>query len=143
MATSDVRHTLSTENATRTVDVAYLPSVYLRGGDPLRALAFWVGKHPYQAVEDDSAALRAERIRALAELAPKLPSLAKDRRPAVRMAVATCFSIMARGGQAPTDREVWRTLLGLARYDDDPEVRAVAERAIDDLEHCGTVARAS
>lgn len=143
MAQSDVRHTLSTDNPARNVDVAYLPSAYVSGGDPLRALAFWVGKHPYQAVEDDSAALRAERIHALAELAPKLPSLAKDSRPAVRMAVATCFSIMARGGQAPTDREVWRTLLGLSRYDDDPQVRAVAERAINDLEHCGTVARAS
>jgi len=143
MAESDVRHTLSVETSARHVDVAYLPSAYVHGGDPLRVLAFWVGKHPYQAVENDSVALRAERIGALAALTPELASLARDPRPSVRMAVATCFSILAKGGQAPTDREVWRTLLGLARYDDDPEVRAVAERAINDLEHCGTVARAS
>lgn len=143
MAASDIPHTLSVESSARSIDVAYLPSVYLHGGDPLRALAFWVGKHPYQALEQDSAALRAERIGALAELAPQLPSLARDSRPAVRMAVATCFSILAKAGQAPTDREVWRTLLGLAKYDADDDVRAAAERAIDDFEHAGTVARAS
>ena len=87
--------------------------------------------------------MRAERIAALVALTPQLLSLARDPRPSVRATFATCFSIMAKAGQAPADREVWRTLLGLAKYDDVVEVRRVAERALEDFEHCGTFARAS
>jgi hypothetical protein len=147
MTQSDVRHTASGRPVPRTVDVAYLPSAYQRASaDPLRALAFWIDQHPYDApaeTEQERAELRRERISALARLVPQLHGLARDPRPSVRATFATCFSILARAGQAPADREVWRTLLGLAKYDADAEVRAAAERALDDFEHCGTVARAS
>lgn len=149
MAQSDVDHTVSTQSAARRVDIAYLPSAYARSaGDPLRAIAFWNGHHQYEppAVSDALAlreAMRAERIGALARLVPQLIGLARDPRPSVRSTFATCFSILARAGQAPADREVWRALLGLAKYDDEPEVRAAAERALADFEHCGTLAKAS
>lgn len=155
---SEVRHTTSAPE--RHVDVAYLPRTFQRdAGDPLRALAFWVGQHPYAEAaaahlahahaeeahpeEAERERLRAERIAALARLVPQLGGLARDPRPSVRATFATCFSILARAGQAPADREVWRALLGLAKYDDDAGVRAAAERALDDFEHWGNVARAS
>ena len=114
----------------------------------MRAIAFWNGQHQYEPATDSAAlavrgAMRAERIAALVALTPQLLSLARDPRPSVRATFATCFSIMAKAGQAPADREVWRTLLGLAKYDDVVEVRRVAERALEDFEHCGTFARAS
>ena len=149
MPESDVHHTVSTRTASRRVEIAYLPSAYARdAGDPLRAIAFWNGQHQYdQPTEAEAVALRdamrAERIGALAVLVPGLIGLARDSRPAVRTTFATCFSILAKAGQAPADREVWRALLGLAKYDDDERVRAAAERALDDFEHCGQVAQAS
>ena len=129
--------------------MAYLPSAYRRSeGDPLRAVAFWNGQHQYEPPTESGAlrireAIRAERIGALAALAPQLLGLARDSRPAVRAAAATCFSILARSGQAPSDREIWRALLGLAKYDDDDDVRAAAERALADFEHCERFAVAS
>ena len=129
--------------------MAYLPSAYARdAGDPQRAIAFWNGQHQYEPPTDTGAlrmrdAVRAERIGALAELVPQLVGLARDSRPTVRITFATCFSILAKAGQAPADREVWRALLGLAKYDDDAEVRSAAERALADFEHCGLVAQAS
>lgn len=149
MAKSDVDHTLNGESAVRRVDVAYLPSAYARSSaDPLRAIAFWNGHHQYEPPTDTGAvalreAMRAERIGALAQLVPQLIGLARDPRPSVRATFATCFSILAKAGQAPADREVWRALLGLAKYDDDAEVRAAAERALADFEHSGLVAQAS
>jgi len=149
MPERDVDHTVSTESAPRRVEVGYLPSAYARdAADPLRAIAFWNGQHQYEPATDTAAhdvreAMRAERIAALVELSPQLLSLARDQRPALRVTFATCFSIMAKAGQAPADREVWRALLGLAKYDDVDEVRFVAERALEDFEHCGTFARAS
>ena len=146
---SDVHHTVSTQEAPRRVEVAYLPSAYRRDeGDPLRAIAFWNGQHQYEPPTETGAlrireAIRAERIGALASLAPQLIGLARDSRPSVRAAAATCFSILAAAGRAPADREVWRAMLGLAKYDDDAEVRAAAERALAHFEHCGTVAYAS
>jgi len=138
MPERDVHHTVSTEGAARHVDVAYLPSAYRRDeADPLRAIAFWNGQHQFEPPA------LSQRVHALAELAPQLLSLARDSRPAVRETFATCFSILAKAGQAPADREVWRALLGLAKYDDDAAVRAKAERALADFEHCGMVARAS
>lgn len=149
MAESDVDHTVNGQNAPRRVDVAYLPSAYRRDvGDPLRAVAFWNGQHQYEPPTETGAlrirdAIRAERIGALARLSPQLLGLARDERAAVRAAAATCFSILAKAGQAPTDREVWRALLGLAKYDDDEGVRAAALRAISHFEQSGTIARAS
>ena len=149
MPERDVHHTVSTEYPSRHVDVAYLPSAYAHtAGDPLRAIAFWNGQHAYEPPTDTDAlrlreAMRAERIAALAELVPQLIGIARDPRPAVRVTFATCFSILAKAGQAPADREVWRALLGLAKYDDDAEVRSAAERALADFEHCGLVAQAS
>lgn len=149
MPESDLHHTVSTEKAPRHVDVAYLPSAYARdAADPLRAIAFWNGQHQYEPPTETGAmrvheAMREERIGALVELVPQLIGLARDRRPSVRVTFATCFSILAKAGRAPADREVWRALLGLAKYDDVPEVRAAAERALDDLEHSGLIAQAS
>jgi hypothetical protein len=146
---SDVPHTVSTQSAPRHVDVAFLPGAYLRDkGDPLRAVAFWNGQHQYEPPTDSGAirlaeAVRAERIGALAALAPQLVDLARDARPEVRAAAATCFSILAKAGQAPSDREVWRALLGLSKYDDDADVRAAAERALRHFEHCSRFAAAS
>lgn len=137
---------MSTHSAPKHVDIAYLPSAYRRDeGDPLRAIAFWNGQHQYEPPTETGAlrlheAIRAERIGALAALAPELIGLARDSRPSVRAAAATCFSILATAGQAPADREVWRAMLGLAKYDDDDQVRAAAERALAHFEHCGTVA---
>jgi len=59
--------------------------------------------------------------------------LAEDPRPELRVTYALCFSILAWVGRVPSDREVWRTLLGLSKYDDDPAVRAAAEEAARDL----------
>jgi hypothetical protein len=149
MVESDVDHTLSTRESVRHVDVAYLPSAFARASaDPLRAVAFWNGQHQYEPPATDDAsrlreAMRAERIGALARLVPELIGLARDPRPSVRGTFATCFSILARAGQAPANREVWRALLGLAKYDADADVRAAAERALADFELCGTVAKAS
>ena len=149
MASSDVDHTLNGQSAVRRVDIAYLPSAYARSaGDPLRAIAFWNGHHQYVVPADPATpelreAMRAERIGALARLMPQMIGLARDRRPSVRATFATCFSILAKAGQAPTDREVWRALLGLAKYDDDAGVRVAAERALADFESCGTLAKAS
>ena len=146
MPESDVHHTASTESAARHVEVAYLPSAFRRDeGDPLRAIAFWNGHHQYEPPTETGAmrireAIRAERIGALAALAPQLLGLARDPRPSIRAAAATCFSILAAAGQAPADREVWRGMLGLAKYDDEPEVRAAAERALAYFEERGTFA---
>lgn len=146
MLERDVPHTVSTQSAPRHVDVAYLPSAYRRAeADPLRAVAFWNGLHQYEPPTETGAlrlaeVIRAERISALAALAPELVGLARDRRPQVRAAAATCFSILAKAGQAPSDREVWRAMLGLAKYDDDEQVRAAADRALADFERCGTFA---
>jgi len=149
MPESDLHHTVSTQTAPRHIDVAYLPSAYARdASDPQRAIAFWNGQHQYEPPTETGAlrmreAVRAERIGALVELVPQLIGLARDSRPTVRVTFATCFSILAKAGQAPADREVWRALLGLAKYDDDAEVRTAAERALADFEHCGLVAQAS
>src|SRR5690242_3252217 len=100
MVESDVRHTPSTRDASRHVDVAFLPSAFARDeADPLRAIAFWNGQHPYVPVRDAEAsalrsAMRAERIGALARLVPQLIGLANDPRPEVRATFATCFSIL-------------------------------------------------
>lgn len=148
MPESDVPHTVSTHVAPKHVDVAYLPSAYRRDeGNPLRAIAFWNGQHQYEPPTESGAlrireAIRAERIGALAALAPQILGLVRDPRPSVRAAAATCFTILATAGHAPADREVWRAMLGLAKYDDDAEVRAAAERALEHFEHCGTVALA-
>jgi len=137
------------ESTPRRVEVGYLPSAYARDeGDPLRAIAFWNGQHQYEAPTQTSALrlgteVREERIGALAALATQLLGLMRDRRPEVRASAATCFAILAKGGQAPADREVWRALLGLAKYDDNVHVRAAAERSLDYFEVCGTVAKAS
>lgn len=149
MPRSDVHHTVSTPSAARHVDVAYLPSAYRRDeADPLRAIAFWNGHHQYEPPTETGAlrireAIRSERLAALAQLAPQLLGFSRDHRPAVRAAAATCFSILAKAGRAPADREVWRAMLGLSKYDDDPQVRAAAERALEDFEHCGTVPQAA
>lgn len=122
-------------------------------GDPrLRALAFWVGHH--QAAEPaPSIELRltldpgvrttvwARRIGELLLMVPELKALAAHPRPAMRSTAARCFAILAAAGQAPADREVWRLLLGLAKYDADEEVRAAAERALSALERHGAVAQ--
>jgi hypothetical protein len=150
---------VSTQSVPRRIDIAYLPRVYARdAGDPQRAIAFWNGQHQYQppvrdgigaSTHDDADAerlrdaMRAERVGALAQLVPQLVGLAQDPRSCVRVTFATCFSILAKAGQAPADREVWRALLGLAKYDADEEVRSAAERALNDLEHYGLVAVAS
>jgi len=149
MARSDVDHTLSTQSSVRHVDVAYLPSAYARSsGDPMRAMDFWIGHHQYEPPTDTDAlalhnAMLAQRVGALAQLVPDLKGLARDPRPSVRATFATCFSILAKANQAPADRDVWRALLGLAKYDDDPDVRRVAERALEHFEYCGTYAKAS
>ncbi len=152
MPKRDIRHTVSTQSDSRRIDIAYLPRVYARNaGDPQRAIAFWNGQHPYQwpsSTADADAirlreAMRAERVGALAQLVPQLVGLARDERACVRATFATCFSILAKAGQAPADREVWRALLGLAKYDADEEVRSAAERALNDFEHYGLVAVAS
>ena len=147
MPESDVHHTVSTQTAPRHVDVAYLPSAYARdASDPLRAIAFWNGQHQYEPATD-TARFACARPCVRSASAPswtwplRLLGLARDPRPAVRVTFATCFSILAKAGQAPADREVWRALLGLAKYDDDAEVRTAAERALADFEHCGLVAQ--
>jgi len=93
--------------------------------------------------EKSAAALHSDRLEALARLMPRLASLEQDDRPEMRALYALCFSMLASGGQAPADREVWRTLLGLSKYDDDPFVRSTADAALTDLERHGTVPRAS
>lgn len=128
-------------------------------GARLRALAFWVGHHqahqpaprigpaphdePAPSLAPDKAAraaLRDQRIGALVEMVPQLKELADDPRPAVRATVARSFAILATARQAPADRDVWRLLLGLSKYDDDAEVRAAADFALVALERHGTVA---
>ncbi|WP_084105019.1 hypothetical protein [Demequina sp. NBRC 110056] len=119
----------------------------------LRALAFWVGHHqagqpaprigPAHAVTPDAAArsaARNERIGDLVRMIPQLKALARDGRPQVRATVARCFAILATARQAPADREVWRMLLGLSKYDEDADVRAAADAALAALERYGTVA---
>lgn len=121
-------------------------------GDPrLRALAFWVGHHqaaqPAPSIErrlttdpGARAAAWARRIRELQLMVPELKALAAHPHPAMRCTAARCFAILATAGRAPADREVWRLLLGLAKYDDDDEVRAAAERALTAFERHGAVA---
>lgn len=116
----------------------------------LRALAFWVGHH--QAAEpaprigpagDDRAAreaMRARRIGELALMVPDLKQLATDPRAPVRATAARCFAILATAGRGPCDREVWRLLLGLAKYDDDADVKVAAETALLALERHGAPA---
>ncbi len=117
----------------------------------LRAHAFWVGHH--QAAEpaphiglastDDPGARDAARARRIGELVlmvPELKRLASDPRVAMRATSARCFTILATAGQAPADREVWRLLLGLAKYDEEPEVRVAAEQALAALERHGAIA---
>ena len=117
----------------------------------LRALAFWVGHHQAAepaprigpSLEQDSAArdaMRARRIGELVLMIPELKALARHPRAAMRATSARCFAILATAGRAPADREVWRLLLGLAKYDDDPDVRAAAETALTALEQHGAVA---
>lgn len=148
------------------LDASDLPRAYAAhpGESPLRALDFWIGRHQYraQAVAAEAAAeaevptdelpvldrrqreqARAARIAELARLVPLLKELSVDPRAPMRVTSATCFSILARAGQAQADREVWRILLGLSKYDEDAEVRAAADAALADLERFGTVARAS
>ncbi|MDN4482737.1 hypothetical protein [Demequina lignilytica] len=148
------------------LDATDLPHAWSGHPDtsPLRALDFWVGLHQYraQAVAAEHVAeaavpteelpvmdrrqreqARAARIAELARLVPLLKELAADPRAPMRVTSATCFSILARGGQAQADREVWRILLGLSKYDDDAEVRTAADAALADLERFGTVAHAS
>ncbi len=120
------------------VEPAFIPAVFARpDADPLRAHAFWTA----WPRRDRDGTLRAERIGALAGLVPRLRALAEDARPEVRATYPLCLMILAWAGRAPTDREVWRCLLGLAKYDDDSEVRDAAAEAIAVLERLGTVAR--
>lgn len=120
------------------IDPAFLPGVFAPSGDdPLRAHAFWTA----WPRRDRDGTLRAERIGALAHLVPRLRVLAEDPRPEVRVTYALCFMILAWAGRAPSDREVWRSLLGLSKYDDDPEVRQAAADALAVLERLGTVSR--
>lgn len=121
-------------------------------GDPrLRAFDFWVGHHQWAqpapslevrltADHGERTAAWARRIGELVLMVPELKVLAGHSRPAVRATVARCFAILATAGQAPADREVWRLLLGLAKYDSDPEVRAAADAALGALERHGAVA---
>ncbi|MFW7413751.1 hypothetical protein [Demequina sp. SO4-18] len=119
----------------------------------LRALAFWVGHHPAaepapqigpspdldRAARD---AMRARRIGELVLMVPELKRLAHDSRAPVRATAARCFAILATAGRAPADREVFRLLLGLSKYDEDEDVRAAADSALRALERHGTVATA-
>ncbi|WP_144276216.1 hypothetical protein [Demequina sp. NBRC 110053] len=86
------------------------------------------------------AAARDQRIGELAAMVPQLKVMASDSRPAVRATVARCFGILATAGRAPADREVWRMLLGLAKYDEDAAVRTAADAALAALERHGAVA---
>ncbi|WP_297080857.1 hypothetical protein [uncultured Demequina sp.] len=97
-----------------------------------------LGSSPSDKAE--RAAAREQRIGELAAMVPQLKVMSTDRRAPVRATVARCFGILATAGRAPADREVWRLLLGLAKYDDEPEVRAAAEAALAALEKHGTVA---
>ncbi|MFW2513037.1 hypothetical protein ACNI3K_04605 [Demequina sp. SO4-13] len=117
----------------------------------LRALAFWVGHHqatePAPRIgpspEQDRAArdaMRSRRIGELVLMVPELKRLACDPRAPVRATAARCFAILATAGRAPADREVWRLLLGLAKYDDDADVRSAADTALVALERHGAVA---
>lgn len=120
------------------MEPAFLPRAFARvGDDPLRAHAFWTA----WPRRDRDGTVRAERIGALAHLVPRLRVLADDPRAEVRVTYALCLMILAWAGRAPTDREVWRCLLGLAKYDDDPEVRLAAADAIAVFERLGTVSR--
>lgn len=117
----------------------------------LRALAFWTGHHQAhqpaprlapviaaeQAARDEA---RVARIGELARMVPELKKMADDPRPQVRATVARCFAILATARQLVADREIWRILLGLSKYDADPAVRASAEAALVALERHGTVA---
>ena len=113
MPRSDVHHTVSTQSAPRHVDVGYLPSAYRRHeADPLRAIAFWNGHHQYEPPTETGAlrireAIRAERLAALAELAPQLIGSAQDQRPA----------------RAQGEREVERRCLAPAQFDRGIEVK--------------------
>ena len=116
----------------------------------LRALAFWVGHHqasqpaprigPPAPTARETATERDRRIGDLVRMVPELKQLAKDSRPSVRATVARSFAILAAAHRAPADREMWRLLLGLAKYDEDADVRAAAEAALDALERYGAVA---
>ena len=120
------------------MEPAFLPRAFAaRGDDPLRAHSFWTA----WPRRDRDGTLRAERIGALVELVPRLRVLADDPRAEIRVAYALCFMILAWAGRAPTDREVWRCLLGLAKYDEDPDVRVAAADAIAVFERLGTVSR--
>ncbi|WP_062305054.1 hypothetical protein [Demequina subtropica] len=91
--------------------------------------------------EQSDAAIRSERADVLADLMPRLKGLSEDRRPEMRSLYALCYSLLACEGRAPADREVWRALLGLSKYDVDPGVRRIADAALSDLERHGTVPR--
>lgn len=116
----------------------------------LRALAFWVGHHqasqpaprigPAVPTAGETAAERDRRIGELLRMVPELKRLAADSRPSVRATVARSFAILATAHRAPADREIWRLLLGLSKYDDDADVRAAAEVALAALERYGAVA---
>lgn len=123
----------------------------LAGDSRLRAHEFWVGHHqwaePAPSIElrlatDQGArtAAWARRIGELVLMVPELKLLAAHKKPAMRATAARCFAILAAAGQAPADREVWRLLLGLAKYDADAEVQLAAERALESLERHGAVA---
>lgn len=120
--------------------------------DPrLRALDFWVGHHQWsepapsiglRLTNDrrERTAAWARRIGELVLMVPELKVLAAHPRASVRATAARSFAILAAAGQAPADREVWRLLLGLAKYDPDAEVRTAAESALGSLERHGVVA---
>ena len=120
--------------------------------DPrLRALDFWVGHHQWSEPAP-SIGLRltrdrrerttawARRIGELVLMVPELKVLAAHPRASVRATAARSFEILAVAGRAPADREVWRLLLGLAKYDPDADVRKAAESALGSLERHGVVA---
>ncbi|WP_062384060.1 hypothetical protein [Demequina iriomotensis] len=89
--------------------------------------------------DEQDAALPSARLEALADLIPQLRGLSEDRRPEMRSLYALCYSLLAIDGQAPADRDVWRALLGLSKYDQDAAVRRAADLALTDLERFGTV----
>ncbi|WP_062069833.1 hypothetical protein [Demequina sediminicola] len=119
----------------------------------LRALAFWVGHHqasePAPPVESRTSEWKAReeaisrRISELESMVPELKRLASDRRVQVRTTVAKGFAMLAQAGRGPADREVWRVLLDMSRYDNDPVVRAAADEALGAFEQYGSLARRS
>lgn len=88
--------------------------------------------------EKSVASIRSDRVESLGALMPRLGALAVDDRPEMRTLYALSVSMLACDGRARSDRELWRTLLGLSKYDPDAGVRRAADAALTDLEHHGT-----